>query len=107
LISSPTFCPTSETNPVASGSLVSGGRRFLVTFRSLERTQGWRLGILVPDAYQGAGLDHLSFAIFVEEVARFSASTAGILDVHGSVGTEPIVLHCDAGSGGVYFMMAL
>src|SRR5438132_6494924 len=50
------------------------------------------LGILVPDAYQGAGLDHLSFAIFVEEIARFSASTAGILDVHGSVGTEPIVL---------------
>src|ERR1700716_2292672 len=50
------------------------------------------LGILVPDAYQGAGLDHLSFAIFVEEVARYSASTAGILDVHGSVGTEPIVL---------------
>src|SRR4030081_3275483 len=50
------------------------------------------LGILVPDAYQGAGLDHLSFAIFVEEVARYSASTAGILDVHGSVGTVPIVL---------------
>src|SRR5256885_13333983 len=50
------------------------------------------LGILVPDAYQGAGLDHLSFAIFVEEVAHYSASTAGILDVHGSVGTEPIVL---------------
>jgi alkylation response protein AidB-like acyl-CoA dehydrogenase len=50
------------------------------------------LGILVPDAYQGAGLDHLSFAIFIEEVAHYSASTAGILDVHGSVGTEPIVL---------------
>ena len=50
------------------------------------------LGILVPEAYGGAGLDHLSFAIFVEEVARYSASTAGILDVHGSVGTEPIVL---------------
>src|ERR1700730_15689101 len=50
------------------------------------------LGILVPDAYQGAGLDPLSFAIFVEEVARYSASTAGILDVHASVGTEPIVL---------------
>ncbi len=49
-------------------------------------------GILVPDAYGGAGLDHVSFAIFVEEVARYSASTAGILDVHGSVGTEPIVL---------------
>src|SRR6202035_3520365 len=50
------------------------------------------LGILVPEAYEGAGLDHLSFAIFVEEVARDSASTAGILDVHASVGTEPIVL---------------
>ena len=50
------------------------------------------MGILVPEAYGGAGLDHVSFAIFVEEVARHSASTAGILDVHGSVGTEPIVL---------------
>jgi alkylation response protein AidB-like acyl-CoA dehydrogenase len=50
------------------------------------------LGILVPDAYGGAGLDHVSFAIFVEEVARFCASTAVILDVHTSVGTEPIVL---------------
>jgi alkylation response protein AidB-like acyl-CoA dehydrogenase len=50
------------------------------------------MGILVPEAYGGAGLDHISFAIFVEEVARYSASTAGILDVHGSVGTEPIVL---------------
>src|SRR5919109_2587898 len=49
------------------------------------------MGILVPDAYEGAGLDHLSFAIVIEEVARFCASTAGILDVHGSVGTEPIV----------------
>jgi alkylation response protein AidB-like acyl-CoA dehydrogenase len=50
------------------------------------------LGMLVPEAYGGAGLDHVAFAIFVEEVARYSASTAGILDVHGSVGTEPIVL---------------
>src|SRR5467141_3552980 len=50
------------------------------------------LGILVPDVYGGAGLDHVSFAIFVEEVARFCASTAVILDVHSSVGTEPVVL---------------
>src|SRR3989442_4397304 len=50
------------------------------------------LGILVPDAYGGAGLDHVSFAIFVEEVARFGGSTAVILDVHSSVGTEPVVL---------------
>jgi len=50
------------------------------------------LGVLVPDAYGGAGLDHVSFAIFVEEVARFCASTAVILDVHNSVGTEPVVI---------------
>jgi acyl-CoA dehydrogenase len=50
------------------------------------------LGVLVPEAYGGAGLDHVSFAIFVEEVARFCASTAVIFDVHTSVGTEPIVL---------------
>src|SRR2546428_12912988 len=52
------------------------------------------LGILVPDAYGGAGLDHVSFAIFVEEVARFCASTAVILDVHSSLGAEPGVLFC-------------
>ncbi|HEY8677155.1 MAG TPA: acyl-CoA dehydrogenase family protein [Candidatus Dormibacteraeota bacterium] len=50
------------------------------------------LGLLVPEAHGGAGLDHVSFAIFIEEVARFSASTAVIVDVHTSVGTEPIVL---------------
>src|SRR3979411_899967 len=50
------------------------------------------LGILVPEAYGGAGLDHVSFAIFIEEVAHFCASTAVIVDVHTSVGTEPIVL---------------
>jgi acyl-CoA dehydrogenase len=50
------------------------------------------LGILVPDGYGGAGLDHIAFAIFVEEIAHFCASTAVILDVHTSVGTEPIVL---------------
>jgi adenylate cyclase len=36
---------------VASGGFDSGGRRFLVTFRDLERTQGWRLGIVVPEDY--------------------------------------------------------
>ncbi|MEO6796226.1 MAG: acyl-CoA dehydrogenase family protein [Candidatus Dormibacter sp.] len=50
------------------------------------------LGMLVPEAFGGAGLDHLSFAIFIEELAKFSGSTAVIVDVHTSVGTEPIVL---------------
>ena len=50
------------------------------------------LGMLVPEAFGGAGLDHVSFALFIEEVAKFSGSTAVIVDVHTSVGTEPIVL---------------
>jgi alkylation response protein AidB-like acyl-CoA dehydrogenase len=50
------------------------------------------LGILVPDQYGGAGLDHVSFAIFIEEIAKFCGSTAVILDVHASVGSEPIIL---------------
>jgi adenylate cyclase len=36
---------------MTSGSFDSGGRRFLATFRPLERTQGWRLGIVVPEDY--------------------------------------------------------
>lgn len=50
------------------------------------------MGILIPEAYGGAGLDHLAFAIFIEEVAKHCASTAVILDVHASVGSEPITL---------------
>jgi alkylation response protein AidB-like acyl-CoA dehydrogenase len=48
--------------------------------------------MLVPERYEGAGLDHISFAIAIEEIAKFCASTAVIIDVHCSVGTEPILL---------------
>jgi len=50
------------------------------------------LGLLVPEEFGGAGADHVSFAIMIEEIARVCGSTAVILDVHGSVGTEPILL---------------
>lgn len=49
------------------------------------------MGIVVPEAYGGAGLDHVCFAIFVEEIAAVSGTLAVILDVHTSVGTEPII----------------
>jgi alkylation response protein AidB-like acyl-CoA dehydrogenase len=49
------------------------------------------LGIVVPEEYGGAGLDHICFALFVEEIAAVSGSLAVILDVHTSVGTEPIL----------------
>jgi alkylation response protein AidB-like acyl-CoA dehydrogenase len=49
------------------------------------------MGIIVPEEYGGAGLDHICFAVFVEEIAAVSGSLAVILDVHTSVGTEPIL----------------
>lgn len=50
------------------------------------------LGVLIPREYGGAGLDALAFAICIEELAHACASTAVIVDVHTSVGTEPILL---------------
>ncbi|MGI8825919.1 MAG: acyl-CoA dehydrogenase family protein [Chloroflexota bacterium] len=49
------------------------------------------MGIVVPEEYGGAGLDHICFALFVEEIAAYSGTLAVILDVHTSVGTEPIL----------------
>jgi alkylation response protein AidB-like acyl-CoA dehydrogenase len=61
-----------------------------------EAIQGAReldlLGILVPADYGGAGLDHLSFTLCIEELAVACASTAVIVDVHNSVACEPILL---------------
>jgi alkylation response protein AidB-like acyl-CoA dehydrogenase len=49
------------------------------------------MGIAIPEGYGGAGLDHVSFAIFIEEIAAVSGALAVILDVHASVGSEPIL----------------
>ena len=53
------------------------------------------MGVLIPREHGGAGLDALAFAICIEELARACASTAVIVDVHTSVGTEPILLFGD------------
>jgi len=53
------------------------------------------LGVLVPRQYGGAGLGALAFAICIEELAQACASTAVVVDVHTSVGTEPILLFGD------------
>jgi len=50
------------------------------------------LGVTVPERYGGAGLGHRAFALLIEEVARVCASTAVIIDVHTSVGMEPILI---------------
>lgn len=53
------------------------------------------MGVLIPAEYGGAGIDHVGFAICIEEVATACASTAVLLDVHNSVASEPIVLFGD------------
>ena len=53
------------------------------------------MGVLIPREYGGAGLDALAFALVIEELAHACASTAVIVDVHTSVGTEPILLFGD------------
>ncbi len=50
------------------------------------------MGVLIPREYGGAGLDAVAFAVCIEELAQACASTAVIVDVHNSVGSEPILL---------------
>ncbi len=50
------------------------------------------LGIPVPESLGGAGLDALSIAIAIEEIARACGSTALTLAAHTSLGTLPIVM---------------
>ncbi len=49
-------------------------------------------GILTPEAFGGAGGNHADFILLIEAVARADASCAVILDVHLSVGTEPLLV---------------
>jgi len=42
-------------------------------------------GVMIPENYGGAGLDPLSFAIIIEEVARADASVALLLASHNSL----------------------
>ncbi|TMB97255.1 MAG: acyl-CoA dehydrogenase [Chloroflexi bacterium] len=50
------------------------------------------MGVLIPREYGGAGLDALAFMLCIDELARACASTSVIVDVHTSVGSEPILL---------------
>ena len=43
------------------------------------------MGILVPEAYGGAGADYLSYALAIEELARVDAGTAVTISVHSMI----------------------
>ena len=50
------------------------------------------LGIPVPEEYGGAGLDTLSYALAIEELARVDSSVAITVAAHTSLGTMPILM---------------
>ena len=53
--------------------------------------EGGFIGMNLPEEYGGAGLDMLSHAICVEEIARCCATTAVIFEVHNTLHSETII----------------
>ncbi len=60
--------------------------------------ENWKLlneagfvGMNLPEAYGGAGMDMLSHTICIEEIARCCATTAVILEVHNTLHSETVV----------------
>jgi len=51
------------------------------------------LGIYVPEAYGGAGLDALSYALVAEEINRACASTGVVMSSHVSLVVDPLLHH--------------
>jgi butyryl-CoA dehydrogenase len=47
-------------------------------------------GVAIPDEYGGAGMDHMCYAIVVEEISRADASTGVILSVQNSLYCDPV-----------------
>jgi butyryl-CoA dehydrogenase len=47
-------------------------------------------GVAIPEAEGGAGMDHISYAIVIEEISRVCASTGVILSVQNSLYCDPI-----------------
>ena len=51
------------------------------------------MGVKVPEAYGGAGLDNLAYAVSIEELARGCASHALVAAVNGSLFAIPILTY--------------
>src|SRR5258705_4342712 len=49
------------------------------------------LGIAVPEAHGGAGFDHISYVLAMEEISRACASTGVIMSVNNSLVCDPLV----------------
>jgi hypothetical protein len=51
------------------------------------------LGMLVPPEWEGAGTDHVAYALAIEEIAAGCGAVSTIMSVHNSVGCMPILKH--------------
>src|SRR5215469_12289319 len=49
------------------------------------------MGIFVPEAYGGAGMDHVSYALAIEELSVQCAATGVIVSAHSSLAMWPIL----------------
>jgi butyryl-CoA dehydrogenase len=77
----------SEVKPLAR-ELDETGRFPRETFR--KAAELGLTGIALPEQYGGAGFDHISYAIAIEEISRVCASTGVILSVQNSLYCDPI-----------------
>jgi alkylation response protein AidB-like acyl-CoA dehydrogenase len=48
------------------------------------------LSLLIPEEYGGADVDHVAYAVILEELSRASAAVSIMVAVHNSVGATPI-----------------
>jgi alkylation response protein AidB-like acyl-CoA dehydrogenase len=55
------------------------------------------MGVCVPEELGGAGADHLSYVLVLEELSRADAGVGVTLAVHTGAGTLPLVAHGDEG----------
>jgi alkylation response protein AidB-like acyl-CoA dehydrogenase len=51
------------------------------------------LGMLIPEEYDGLGLDTLSYLVALEEIAAADASVAVMMSVHNSLPTQMLLAH--------------
>src|SRR5687767_11826627 len=49
------------------------------------------LGMMVPEQYDGLGLDTLTYLVALEEIAAVDASTAVLMSVHNSLPTQMLL----------------
>ncbi|CAA9455769.1 MAG: Acyl-CoA dehydrogenase, short-chain specific [uncultured Rubrobacteraceae bacterium] len=64
-----------------------------VPFETLEKlSEMGFMGLCVPEEYDGAGSDFLSYCLLIEELSRADAGVGVTLAVHTSAGTLPILM---------------